>query len=279
MDFKSTFAFGISIMNFVDSLITLFLLTLLYLSAVKSAHIPKEGWRISHDGAPGYNVFSASVQKVPSFVGLREGLKEGVSTEAYQSHSERGNERDTLMVISFMEVYNKSLCQPRELLVEIAQEYPEEVEHIFIPSCVVLTRCAGCCNDEMLECTPTSTHNMTMEIKRIKPQRQENDIFMSFTEHSACECRPKKEVKEQRQKKPRKGKGKGQKRKRKKNHDQKNREVQCEPCCDGCSERRKQGFIQDPLTCQCSCRNSNAHCRARYLELNERTCRCDKPRR
>ncbi|XP_021456296.1 vascular endothelial growth factor A-A isoform X2 [Oncorhynchus mykiss] len=254
MDFKSTFAFGISIMNFVDSLITLFLLTLLYLSAVKSAHIPKEGWRISHDGAPGYNVFSASVQKVPSFVGLREGLKEGVSTEAYQSHSERGNERDTLMVISFMEVYNKSLCQPRELLVEIAQEYPEEVEHIFIPSCVVLTRCAGCCNDEMLECTPTSTHNMTMEIKRIKPQRQENNIFMSFTEHSACECRPKKEVKEQRQN-------------------------QCEPCCDGCSERRKQGFIQDPLTCQCSCRNSNAHCRARYLELNERTCRCDKPRR
>ncbi|KAK6297483.1 hypothetical protein J4Q44_G00320660 [Coregonus suidteri] len=44
-------------MNFVDSLITLFLLTLLYLSAVKCAHIPKEGWRISHDGAPGYNVF------------------------------------------------------------------------------------------------------------------------------------------------------------------------------------------------------------------------------
>ncbi|CAB1340159.1 unnamed protein product [Coregonus sp. 'balchen'] len=207
--------------------------------------------------APGYNVFSASVQKVPSFVGLREGEKEGVSTEAYQSH-----------MISFMEVYNKSLCQPRELLVEIAQEYPEEVEHIFIPSCVVLTRCAGCCNDEMLQCTPTSTHNVTMEIKRIKPQRQQNDIFMSFTEHSACECR-----------KPRKDKGKGQKRKRKKNHDQKNGEAQCEPCCDGCSERRKQGFIQDPLTCQCSCRNSNAHCRARYLELNERTCRCDKPRR
>lgn len=64
-----------------------------------------------------------------------------------------------------MEVYNKSLCQPRELLVEIAQEYPEEVEHIFIPSCVVLTRCAGCCNDEMLECTPTSTHNITMEVR------------------------------------------------------------------------------------------------------------------
>lgn len=63
-----------------------------------------------------------------------------------------------------MEVYNKSLCQPRELLVEILQEYPEEVEHIFIPSCVVLTRCAGCCNDEMLQCMPTSSYNITMEV-------------------------------------------------------------------------------------------------------------------
>lgn len=66
-----------------------------------------------------------------------------------------------------MEVYNKSLCQPRELLVEILQEYPEEVEHIFIPSCVVLTRCAGCCNDEMLQCTPTSTYNVTMEVRNV----------------------------------------------------------------------------------------------------------------
>ncbi len=63
-----------------------------------------------------------------------------------------------------MEVYNKSLCKPRELLVEILQEYPEEVEHIFIPSCVVLTRCAGCCNDEIMQCTPTSTYNITMEV-------------------------------------------------------------------------------------------------------------------
>lgn len=69
-----------------------------------------------------------------------------------------------LPVIPLMEVYNKSMCQPREQLVEILQEYPEEVEHIFIPSCVVLTRCAGYCNDEMLQCMPTSTYNITMEV-------------------------------------------------------------------------------------------------------------------
>uniref|UniRef100_A0A668AJN7 Vascular endothelial growth factor Ab n=1 Tax=Myripristis murdjan TaxID=586833 RepID=A0A668AJN7_9TELE len=149
-------------------------------------------------------------------------------------------------VIPLMEVYNKSLCQPRELLVEILQEYPEEVEHIFIPSCVVLTRCAGCCNDEMLQCMPTSSHNVTMEIKRIKPQRQQNDIFMSFTEHSACECRS--EVKEK-------------------------RENVCVPCCDQCSERRKRLFVQDPLTCQCSCKHTDEYCKERQLELNERTCK------
>nr|XP_020479313.1 vascular endothelial growth factor A-like isoform X3 [Monopterus albus] len=139
--------------------------------------------------------------------------------ERKTAHIPKETERGPHDVIPLMEVYNKSLCQPREVLVEILQEYPDEVEHIFIPSCVVLTRCAGCCNDEMLECTPTSTYNVTMEIKRIKLQRQQNNIFLSFREHSACECRLKKEVKEQKEKKSRKGMGKGQKRKQKKNRD------------------------------------------------------------
>ncbi|XP_013867413.1 vascular endothelial growth factor Ab isoform X3 [Austrofundulus limnaeus] len=202
-------------MNFIDSLTLLFLT----LSAVKSAHIPKEAERGPHDAIP------------------------------------------------LMEVYNKSLCQPREVLVDILQEYPEEVEHIFIPSCVVLKRCAGCCVDEMLQCTPTVTYNVTMEIKRIKLQRQQNNIFMSFTEHSACECRSKTEVKEN----------------------------VCEPCCDNCTERRKRLFVQDPATCRCSCKHTVEYCKDRQLELNEKTCkksnnlplafysqnssRCDKPRR
>ncbi|XP_054474334.1 vascular endothelial growth factor Ab isoform X3 [Anoplopoma fimbria] len=173
---------------------------------------------------------------------------------SHSAHIPKGTERGPHDVIPLMEVYNKSLCQPRELLVEILQEYPEEVEHIFIPSCVVLTRCAGCCNDEMLQCTPTASYNITMEIKRIKPQRQQNDIFMSFTEHSACECRLKKEAKDV-------------------------RENVCEPCCDHCSERRKRLFVQDPATCRCSCKHTDEYCKERQLELNERTCKCDKPRR
>lgn len=50
--------------------------------------------------------------------------------------------------------------------------------------------------------------------------------------------------------------------------------TQCEPCCSTCSERRRRLFVQDPETCLCSCKNSEADCRSRNLELNERNCRC-----
>ncbi|MEQ2189354.1 hypothetical protein GOODEAATRI_024493, partial [Goodea atripinnis] len=50
-----------------------------------------------------------------------------------------------------------------EKLVEVVQEYPTEVEHIYSPSCVPLVRCAGCCGDENLECHPTETSNVTMQ--------------------------------------------------------------------------------------------------------------------
>uniref|UniRef100_A0A673NJS2 Vascular endothelial growth factor A-A-like n=1 Tax=Sinocyclocheilus rhinocerous TaxID=307959 RepID=A0A673NJS2_9TELE len=186
-----------------------------------------------------------------------------------------------LAVVPFMEVYNKSLCRPREVLVEIQQEYPDDTEHIFIPSCVVLTRCAGCCNDEMMECTPIVTYNITLEIKRVKPLRNQVDFFMSFAEHRECQsCRcmatscltsaihtlqiPL-------------GPSEGAKPFYQTRVAQKT--SQCEPCCSSCSERRRRLFVQDPETCQCSCKHSEADCRSRQLELNERNCRCDKPRR
>ncbi|XP_056603761.1 vascular endothelial growth factor Ab isoform X1 [Triplophysa dalaica] len=218
-----------SIMNFAVRVLQLFIVTLLYFSAVKSAYIPKEGGRSTYD------------------------------------------------VVPFMEVYNRSLCRPREVLVEIQQEYPDDIEHIFIPSCVVLTRCAGCCNDEMMECTPTVTYNITLEIKRVRPLHHQGDYLMSFAEHSECQCRPKRDVPEKREKKPRKGKG--QKRKGKKNREKPQDFTQCEPCCSTCSERRRRMFVQDPETCLCTCKNSEVYCRSRNLELNERSCKCDKPRR
>ncbi|XP_028837417.1 vascular endothelial growth factor A-A-like isoform X1 [Denticeps clupeoides] len=120
-------------------------------------------------------------------------------------------------VVPFMEVYNKSMCRTREVLVDIYQEYPDEIEHTYIPSCVVLSRCAGCCTDEALECVPTETRNVTLEVIRVKQRVSQHNFQLSFTEHTKCKCKPKKEVKSTKEKKPRKGKG--QKRKRKRERD------------------------------------------------------------
>lgn len=176
-------------------------------------------------------------------------------------------------VVKFMDVYKRSYCRPIETLVDIFQEYPDEIEYIFKPSCVPLMRCGGCCNDEALECVPTSESNITMQIMRIKPHQSQHIGEMSFLQHSRCECRPKKD-RTKPEKKSVRGRGKGQKRKRKKSRF-KSWSVHCEPC----SERRKHLFVQDPQTCKCSCKNTDSRCKARQLELNERTCRCDKPRR
>ncbi|XP_013922516.1 PREDICTED: vascular endothelial growth factor A isoform X3 [Thamnophis sirtalis] len=153
-------------------------------------------------------------------------------------------------VISFMKVFERSACRSIETMVDIFQEYPDEVEYIFKPSCVPLMRCAGCCNDEALECVPTEIYNVTMEIMKLKHFQSQHIHPMSFQQHSKCECRQKKEVTV-----------------RQENH--------CEPC----SERRKHLYKQDPLTCKCSCKFTDSRCKSKQLELNERTCRCEKPRR
>ncbi|XP_066474684.1 vascular endothelial growth factor A, long form isoform X2 [Tiliqua scincoides] len=153
-------------------------------------------------------------------------------------------------VIPFLEVFARSSCRAIETMVDIFQEYPDEVEYIFKPSCVPLMRCAGCCNDEALECVPIEVHNVTMEVIRLKNRQGQHLSKMSFQQHKTCDCRPKKET-----------------RTIKENH--------CEPC----SERRKHLFVQDAQTCKCSCKFTDARCKLRQLELNERTCRCEKPRR
>uniref|UniRef100_A0A4W3GV96 Vascular endothelial growth factor A-like n=1 Tax=Callorhinchus milii TaxID=7868 RepID=A0A4W3GV96_CALMI len=98
-----------------------------------------------------------------------------------------------LSVILFEEVWNRSYCRTIEVLVDVIKEYPSESAYIFKPSCVPLFRCAGCCGDEKLQCTAQETHNITMQIIKLKPsehvtQQEEK----TFTEHSSCECRPRR---------------------------------------------------------------------------------------
>ncbi|KAJ8009477.1 hypothetical protein DPEC_G00089280 [Dallia pectoralis] len=90
----------------------------------------------------------------------------------------------------FREVLGRSLCHSMELLVKVEHEYPEVVEHIFRPACVLLLRCAGCCGDEILECHPTAMRNVTMQLMRITPaEKTWKQVELTFVEHQSCECR------------------------------------------------------------------------------------------
>ncbi|XP_072221763.1 placenta growth factor [Leuresthes tenuis] len=117
----------------------------------------------------------------------------------------------TMEVLNFQEVWGRSFCRTIEKLVEVVQEYPTEVEHIYSPSCVPLVRCAGCCGDENLECHPTRTTNVTMQLLKIRPSEPGQEyVEMTFLEHQTCECRIRKPiVKVQR----RRLRGRGRKRK------------------------------------------------------------------
>ncbi|XP_044291387.1 snake venom vascular endothelial growth factor toxin vammin-like [Varanus komodoensis] len=96
-------------------------------------------------------------------------------------------------VVPFEEVWSRSYCRARETLVDVLQEFPHEAEHIFKPPCVPLWRCAGCCGDESLECTPTETRTVELQVVRVSPPLgttlQEE---MKFTEHTRCACRPRR---------------------------------------------------------------------------------------
>uniref|UniRef100_A0A8C5N289 Vascular endothelial growth factor C-like n=1 Tax=Gouania willdenowi TaxID=441366 RepID=A0A8C5N289_GOUWI len=62
----------------------------------------------------------------------------------------------SINVILFVKNLKLRLC-PREVCVEVAKEYPESTSQFYLPRCVALHRCGGCCTSEAFYCTNTTT--------------------------------------------------------------------------------------------------------------------------
>ncbi|XP_032440271.1 vascular endothelial growth factor A-like [Xiphophorus hellerii] len=95
-----------------------------------------------------------------------------------------GKERPTAM--GFREVLDKSFCRPIEQHVNVETEFPGGVEDFYIPHCVSLFRCSGCCIDETRECYPVVERNITLEVSR-----SNQVVNLTFVEHQECGVRLK----------------------------------------------------------------------------------------
>ncbi|XP_029376232.1 vascular endothelial growth factor C-like isoform X2 [Echeneis naucrates] len=97
----------------------------------------------------------------------------------------------TLEVI--LEEIQRTSCQPREMCVEVSKEYPESTSQFYLPRCVALHRCGGCCTNEAFYCTNTSYSFVNKTLMELSPPRMDRSVVMvTFINHTSCECLPKR---------------------------------------------------------------------------------------
>ncbi|XP_056157434.1 vascular endothelial growth factor C-like [Lampris incognitus] len=87
----------------------------------------------------------------------------------------------------------RTMCRPREVCVEVSKEYPESTNQLYLPRCVSLHRCGGCCNNEALYCTNTSHTLVSKTLVELSPPKVDRTfVTVTFVNHTSCECQSKR---------------------------------------------------------------------------------------
>ncbi|XP_072562760.1 vascular endothelial growth factor C-like isoform X3 [Paramormyrops kingsleyae] len=92
-----------------------------------------------------------------------------------------------------MQEIQRTVCRPREVCLEVSKENPESTSNFYLPRCVSVHRCGGCCNHEALYCGNTSHSLINKTLVELSPPRMERSVIMvTFVNHTACECQGKR---------------------------------------------------------------------------------------
>uniref|UniRef100_H3B2G9 Platelet-derived growth factor (PDGF) family profile domain-containing protein n=1 Tax=Latimeria chalumnae TaxID=7897 RepID=H3B2G9_LATCH len=86
---------------------------------------------------------------------------------------------------------SRTSCAPREVCLEVLKEFPST--HIkYVPRCVSMHRCGGCCNNEADLCVNTNFSLITKKLLEYSILSQSSNLVsMSFVNHTDCQCVPK----------------------------------------------------------------------------------------
>ncbi|KAG7465190.1 hypothetical protein MATL_G00173650 [Megalops atlanticus] len=101
--------------------------------------------------------------------------------------------RDDGAIQVIMAEIERTMCRPREVCLDVSKEFPESTSHFYLPRCISVHRCGGCCSHEALHCTNTSHSLVNKTLVELSPSYMEHIVIMvTVINHTSCECRPKR---------------------------------------------------------------------------------------
>lgn len=62
----------------------------------------------------------------------------------------------SFIYLVILEEIQRTICRPREVCLEVSKEFPDSTSRFYLPRCVAVHRCGGCCSNEAMHCTNTS---------------------------------------------------------------------------------------------------------------------------